>query len=392
MEKESIVIEQSKFAYKSAARSFIVLTTIILIFYLSLFKLTSDPNFDAPKKGYALKEFIPKIEQLKNQLPFGQFSTVDSKVFDTILEWGFVPESLMIERQSCDSKGCFYYLFLPTEDKITMRTLLERFQSGIRILRKESDLNGINLNDIFFSNFILRANELDSAVLASRYHHKDYNDSVTELVRKNFTLIDFKRQFDKVSLSVHNPNDVNSTWLSVLNPLNNIWNENKDSLNRGKDVVFSCNNINELGNIFINKKTKSEDIEFGNSFKINREEAYIIMPWLVLAMVFITWWFWWKARTMELLYLKSINNISSKYYLSSLSSGIYHLLESNTFANLLGNSNRYSFKFWFLVIWCCLAFLVELLFLVALPSFTAIVVPELLPSLISGILYNKIRQ
>jgi hypothetical protein len=285
MEKEDLIIEKSKYAYKSAARLLIVVATIAIIFYLSLFKFMSNPN---STKVVSLNRLIPIIEHKVDQMNISKsIDSIDSQIIDDILGWGFVSADESISQQSCDSSGCFYYLFLPGDDQITVSELLNRFKGSLQIQKQNEDLKNIDLNNIFFSSFLLRANATDSAILASRYQNNSCSDSVNEIARKHFGLINFQRH-QKYSTIFTHPKSITNDWLSILTPLNLIWKNNKDSIFNTDSTPFSIKNLKKMRAKFIN----IDNVEFGSSLKIKGEESYLIIHWLVLFLVFCAWWFW----------------------------------------------------------------------------------------------------
>ena len=382
MEKENLILEKSKFAYKSAARSLILVTTISLIFYLSLFKFISNPN---STKVVTLNKLIPSMERMIEQMHVdNSISAIDPKVINDILGWGFVSQYGSINRESCDSSGCFYYLFFQDDDQISVSDLLKRFQNSLQILGRENNLNDVDLKNIFFSNFLSRANSKDSAILAMRYYNIHCTDSVNEIIRRHFTLINFQRQLN-YSTILENPDSITKKWLSILDPLNQLWTNNKDSMSNIDTTVFSINNLKKMRDRFIN----IDNVELGSSLKIKGEDSYLITHWLVLFIVFSTWWFWWKARIMEFFYNKINNKYPLNFTLSSLSSGFFHLIESNTFTKLFPGVNYRSMKSLFLMVWCTISAIIEFILLVLLPSFTALVVPLFVQSLISNHLFNR---
>ena len=376
----NFVKEQSIFAYRNASRAFLALATLLLIYWLSFWKVISDDNYYLSIRGYDIENNINEIETLIKYLPIGALDSLPSSDFDNIQIWKY-HNGENIKKSQCDIDGALYYLFTPDEDTsiIDMNRLLDsKIQPAFRILLKQEDQRNADLWALMASQFIILGNEKDFNILSTKFEKGDFSESDVISWRKDFERIKI-RNIVPAKYFNFNPNKRYRDWYTQLQAIMPYWKTFKDSI-EASDGSFSVNSIQKICTYLKEKKPSLDDIKVTQGIEFRGTDAWRIFGILLSILIFMTAWFLKEAKRYEVEYYILENNNSEMNSLSSISSGIFYFLEFYTPRNILKKKNikhPYLLKLfsWFWII-------LLLVFLVVIPIVGSLVVPIWMAALI----------
>src|ERR1051326_8520096 len=316
--------EQSKVAYRSSARLLIILESLLLVFGLAIWNTVTNPEFRSSQLGREDSRFVERLDYFLKHVATGNLNAVDSAILNEIRNWGF-SEGVPIAKSDCGETGALFWLFNSNESRLPPNDLLQRFSLGLRNSTFSTQSKDVDLDAFYLSQVVLRADEGDSSVLARAYFVQGLSDSTLEVRRKNFGKIVFRRILQKQNWYPETRSEQES-WLQSLYAVKSFWLMYRDSLPSTEDrETMTISKLKWLYRFIDERQPPLQNIELGQGIKLGGGPAFLVLPWIVLALSWLIGWFFEQGRIWESLIEPGA--VEAGGNLSSLSSGYFHLFD-----------------------------------------------------------------